>query len=138
MTTPINAMIDAVMRCCKCGASKCDCYKMCSCGWYAEKGKPCGNPESDYCSSKLWHSPPHIEVHKGERIRLTYTMCCHTAFAPTDGRCDVGGYYGTIAATPRKGSEDVSVRWDGRTSCDRIRISWLEKVAAASTQKETR
>jgi hypothetical protein len=130
MTTPINSMIDAVMRCGKCGASKCDCYKECSCGWYAERGKPCNNPETEYCSSKVYHSPADKELRKGERIRLTYTMCAHTGFAPTDGRPDVGGYYGTIAATPRGGRASVSVKWDGRTSCERIRISWLEKVPA--------
>lgn len=128
MSTPIERMIDAAMRCGKCGASRCDCYKVCSCGWYAEKGKPCGNPETEHCSSKVWHSPADKELRKSERVRLTYDMVYYTKFAPVNARPGVGGYYGTVAATPRKGSADVSIRWDGRTSCDRIRISWLEKV----------
>lgn len=126
MTSPLDGMIDASVRCGKCGTKgmwNCDCYKPCSCGWIAERGKPCGNPETTRCSSKVWNAPPHIEVQKGERVRLNPEI----PWMPV-GATYSRGYFGTIAATPRKGSVDVSVRWDGRTSCDRIRISWLDKV----------
>lgn len=56
MTTPINRLIDAAdLRCTKCDAPKntCDCWEWCSCGWYAEKGKPCRNPETRRCSTKV-------------------------------------------------------------------------------------
>jgi len=45
---PIESMIDAAVTCGKCGTrgiGNCDCYRKCSCGWFAEKGKPCTNPK---------------------------------------------------------------------------------------------
>jgi hypothetical protein len=123
MATPIERMIDASMRCGKCGGKGCDCYEVCSCGWYAEKGKPCDNPESRYCTSKVYHSPADKELHRGERVRLDPNV----PWSPVNAAY-ARGYFGTVAATPREGSVDVSIRWDGRTSCDRIRISWLERV----------
>lgn len=54
--TPIEAMIDASESCSKCGTKgmfKCDCYEKCSCGWIAESGKPCRNPETARCSTKV-------------------------------------------------------------------------------------
>lgn len=56
MTSPIDRLIGrSDLRCVKCGASKgeCDCWESCSCGWTAEKGKPCRNPETKRCSTKL-------------------------------------------------------------------------------------
>lgn len=52
---PIEILIDAAMTCCKCGAKmgRCDCYEKCSCGWWADKGKPCNNPETTLCSTKI-------------------------------------------------------------------------------------
>lgn len=43
------------LRCTKCGESKCDCWVRCSCGWYAEKHKPCRNPNTTRCSTKLMY-----------------------------------------------------------------------------------
>ncbi len=47
--TPIEKMIDAVMRCTNCGAKPghCDCWTECNvegCKWSYEKGGKCGNP----------------------------------------------------------------------------------------------
>jgi len=55
MAAPINRMVDAVMRCVKCDApmGTCDCWTRCSCGWFAEKGKPCRNPKTTRCSTKM-------------------------------------------------------------------------------------
>lgn len=55
MRAPINRMIDAVVRCTKCGAKglfTCDCWERCSCGWSAERGKICGNPQTKSCSTR--------------------------------------------------------------------------------------
>lgn len=51
----INRLIDAVMKCVKCGAAvgKCDCWEKCSCGWSNSRGKFCRNPNTIRCSSKL-------------------------------------------------------------------------------------
>ena len=54
--TPIGRMIDASVHCAKCGAKgmgNCDCQQRCACGWWAEEGKPCRNPKTILCSSKL-------------------------------------------------------------------------------------
>lgn len=43
---PIEAMVDAVMRCTKCGTQgmgNCDCWTECECGWRYEKGGECAN-----------------------------------------------------------------------------------------------
>ena len=56
MASPIEQMIDASVSCSKCGTKgfmKCDCYEKCSCGWIADKRKPCRNPETQRCSSKV-------------------------------------------------------------------------------------
>lgn len=55
MADLIAKMIDDVMCCLNCGAKmgQCDCWERCSCGWFAEKGKPCRNPETTKCSTKL-------------------------------------------------------------------------------------
>jgi hypothetical protein len=53
---PIEEMIDSVVKCLKCGAAgigTCDCWEECSCGWYADKEKPCGNPNTSRCSTKV-------------------------------------------------------------------------------------
>lgn len=46
MSSPINQLIDSVMKCGKCGApmGKCDCWTKCKCGWSYEKGGKCNNP----------------------------------------------------------------------------------------------
>jgi hypothetical protein len=49
--TPINSMVDAVVRCVKCGAKMglCDCWTKCKepgCTWFVEKGKKCGNKKN--------------------------------------------------------------------------------------------
>lgn len=53
----IDALFNkANLRCTKCGvaaAAGCDCWERCSCGWSAEKGKPCRNPDTTRCSSKV-------------------------------------------------------------------------------------
>ncbi len=59
MPSPIDAMIGrADMRCTKCGAKAgtCDCWEWCSCGWTAERGKPCRNPKTTQCSTKIKHA----------------------------------------------------------------------------------
>ena len=57
VTNPIDLLIDrSGLRCTKCGATKeagCDCWEQCSCGWTAEKGMPCGNPNTARCSTKV-------------------------------------------------------------------------------------
>lgn len=56
MSTPIEQMINASVSCGKCGTKGfmvCDCYAKCSCGYLHEKGKPCANPETRRCSSKV-------------------------------------------------------------------------------------
>lgn len=42
---PINSMIDAAVKCTKCGAGygKCDCWTECRCGWHYERGGQCRN-----------------------------------------------------------------------------------------------
>lgn len=52
----INQMIDDAMVCAKCGTKgflKCDCFEQCSCGWITDAGKPCDNPETTRCSTKV-------------------------------------------------------------------------------------
>jgi len=55
MPSPLDKMIEAAVVCTKCGAKpgQCDCWEKCSCGWFAEKGKPCRNPETRKCSTKV-------------------------------------------------------------------------------------
>lgn len=51
------------MNCARCGAivppggsiEACGCWEQCSCGWTAEKGKPCNNPNTTRCSTKARH-----------------------------------------------------------------------------------
>lgn len=53
---PINRMIGAVVHCVKCGTQgegNCDCWEHCSCGWWADKGQPCRNPDTTRCSTKI-------------------------------------------------------------------------------------
>jgi hypothetical protein len=44
--SPIEIMMDSVMKCVKCAAKMgaCDCWSKCECGWTYEKGKSCRNP----------------------------------------------------------------------------------------------
>ena len=126
MTTPIDSMIDASVWCATCGTKgmfNCDCHVQCSCGWIASKGKPCRNPETTRCSTKLKYRPKP-ELRKGERVVLNREV----NWIPCDALRSEEGYFGTVAATPRKGSELVSIRWDGRTSCDRIHMNYLDKA----------
>lgn len=55
MSTPIERLIDAGMKCLLCGAAmgRCDCWEKCSCGYSARKGEPCRNPETRRCSTKV-------------------------------------------------------------------------------------
>lgn len=57
LATPLDRLIDQCnLRCTKCGAPKaigCYCWEECSCGWTAEKGKPCRNPNTAHCSTKV-------------------------------------------------------------------------------------
>ena len=45
------------MTCTKCGhvgaVASCDCWEKCSCGWWAERGEPCRNPDTARCSTKV-------------------------------------------------------------------------------------
>lgn len=53
---PVNRMIDAVVKCVKCGTpglGNCKCWEHCSCGWWSEMGKPCHNPATTRCSTKV-------------------------------------------------------------------------------------
>jgi hypothetical protein len=53
-------MILKGVRCVKCGVQgvgNCTCWEQCSCGWTAEAGKPCGNPQTKDCSTKLKYGP---------------------------------------------------------------------------------
>lgn len=131
MTTSLDRMIDASVRCSKCGTPgvlNCLCYVECSCGWYAERGKPCRNPETTRCSTKLRYAPATITLRKGDRVVLTFEASGATLYIPCDAEWSPEGYCGTVAATPRGGRDTVSVRWDGRTSAERVRIGWLEKL----------
>lgn len=54
--TPIDSMVNASVSCTKCGKKgfmTCDCWEQCSCGRIADKGKPCNNPETGRCSTKV-------------------------------------------------------------------------------------
>ena len=43
--SPIDSLLDGVvMHCTICGASSCDCWVRCACGWSFEKGEECHNP----------------------------------------------------------------------------------------------
>jgi hypothetical protein len=56
MSSPIDKMIDASVQCLKCGKPgylTCDCWEKCTCGWVAEKGKPCNNPATRSCSTRV-------------------------------------------------------------------------------------
>ena len=56
--TALERMIDkANLRCTKCDAKAgtCNCWEPCSCGWTAERGKPCHNPNTARCSTKVKH-----------------------------------------------------------------------------------
>ena len=127
MSSPINQMIDAAMACMKCGTKgigNCPCNVQCSCGWWAERGKPCGNPATARCSTKVRYALPHLSLKKGERVALKGDV----DWQPCDAIHTIDGFCGTVAATPRKGRDLVSIRWDGRTSCDRVRIGWLDRL----------
>lgn len=45
----------AKLKCtiCEADEGECDCWEKCSCGWMAEKGMPCENPDTKNCSTKL-------------------------------------------------------------------------------------
>lgn len=44
----------SMLKCTKCGQpGNCGCWVRCSCGWSAEAGKPCTNPETTRCSTKV-------------------------------------------------------------------------------------
>lgn len=95
-----DALIDnSGLRCTKCGASMecgCDCWEVCSCGWSAEKGRPCNNPQTVRCSTKArfygfrpasksscgWHSG----VDAAEDGRL-----CALRFTDSSGAFESGG-----------------------------------------------
>lgn len=53
----LDRLVDQAVRCVKCGAGigKCDCWVWCTCGWRAERGKPCNNPATTHCSTKMKH-----------------------------------------------------------------------------------
>jgi hypothetical protein len=53
--TPIELLLSGVgWKCLACGSSAgCDCWEKCSCGWTAEKGQMCRNPDTIRCSTKL-------------------------------------------------------------------------------------
>jgi len=53
--SPIERMIDSVMKCSLCEApmGTCDCWTHCSCGWWAKTGYACRNPETTRCSTKM-------------------------------------------------------------------------------------
>jgi len=49
-------MVANAVRYVKCGTQdigNCGCYERCSCGWWADAGKPCHNPDTTKCSTKL-------------------------------------------------------------------------------------
>jgi hypothetical protein len=124
--TPIDRLIDSVpMTCTVCGAraGTCRCWEECSCGWSTRRGEPCRNPETTRCSTKLKYRPLPA-VRRGDRVRLIPDA----NFMPCDARWGGDGYYAEVMATPRSGSDTVAVRWDGRTSSDRVAQWWLEKV----------
>jgi len=53
---PVDSLIDSSVRCGRCGmpgVGTCYCWTRCSCGWWAEKGRPCRNPGTTRCSTKL-------------------------------------------------------------------------------------
>ena len=56
-TSPIEHMIcsQVEFKCCKCHKimKDCQCHENCSCGWIAEKGKPCRNPNTKSCTTKV-------------------------------------------------------------------------------------
>jgi hypothetical protein len=55
MTSPVNTMIDAVVRCVICALppATCECWVRCNCGWFALRGFSCRNRASTACTTKL-------------------------------------------------------------------------------------
>jgi hypothetical protein len=56
VTSPLDRLMDTTMVCLKCGAPMqqgCECWEKCTCGWFADAGKPCRNPETGRCSTKV-------------------------------------------------------------------------------------
>lgn len=45
-SSPIEKLVLGSVGCVKCGAAygKCDCWYQCKCGWLAERGCKCSNP----------------------------------------------------------------------------------------------
>ena len=59
----IERLIESVVRCYKCGLPPparygenyglCQCYEVCSCGCYVDRGEICPNPKTRRCSLKV-------------------------------------------------------------------------------------
>lgn len=65
MPSPIERLVDASgMRCTKCEApaGTCVCWERCSCGWTAERGKPCRNPTTVRCSTKVKYGDQVLQL----------------------------------------------------------------------------
>jgi hypothetical protein len=69
---PSNAdsLVDASVRCGKCGTpgmGTCACWVRCSCGWWAEAGRPCRNPlhQDALCRELAEIEDPTTHSHEG-------------------------------------------------------------------------
>ena len=73
-SSPVDRMIDAAVKCTKCGAGygRCDCWTQCRCGWSYERGGQCRNPVH---TTGVFTSPaePNTEAH-GRRSRTVQSL----------------------------------------------------------------
>ena len=57
MSTSIDA--ESCTKCDARGVGTCDCWVQCSCGWTAEKNRPCRNQGTTDCSTKAQYKQAH-------------------------------------------------------------------------------
>lgn len=74
----LDRAIDASVKCLKCGAPgfppTCDCWERCTCGWWAEKGKPCNNPKTTRRSSMAASGGVDSQTDRQSAIPLRITL----------------------------------------------------------------
>lgn len=68
MSGPLDRLIDAAVKCVKCGTrgvGNCSCYVRCACGWFVERGARCRNPKCRMPSSR----GPRTRGINGKKVR---------------------------------------------------------------------
>lgn len=82
MTSPINALIDAAVRCSKCGKQgfmSCDCWKRCACGITYEVGgwcRRCGPVTAAACVCSL-PAAKRRECGDARNLKTPCRCACH-------------------------------------------------------------